>query len=508
MLTNRKLGSDSVSSIEISEYFAHIVRFLNYILQFLRSNSLRLLSSLMYIIPLIALMLLTAASAQAQKRNILLLIGDDIGIDVAEFYPTPDRRVTTSSMPPMPNLKQLAQVGVLFRNTWANPLCSPTRATIFTGRYGFRTGLGNNVLPRGRDSSILSPEEFILPEAFKARQDLGYALAHIGKWHVSRGVNDPNLYGWPYYAGPDPERSGLDGLFVWGSSYFYWTKYVNGISTSSTTYATTDQINEALGVIRQARKQGRPYFLELAFNAAHTPYHKPANDLHSQDALPEYPSLLSRFRVGLSNIDLRLYFEAMVEALDTEIGRLLKEVDLTTTTVIFLGDNGTAGEVVAAPYSKDKAKGTLYQEGIQVPLLIAGAGVVSPGRIVEEIVNTVDLFPTILELAGIDMRTTIPSGTKIDGVSIVPYIQDQTSPALRQWIYAEKFRKNYDHNYQRAIRNAGYKLIERANGSREFYDMVRDPLEITNLLQSTLTDLQEANLESLDAQLDALLASR
>jgi arylsulfatase B len=480
---------------------------LSYILQAPWSNTPGMLILAIRMILLVVLVLLMPAEAQARGRNILLLIGDDIGIDVAEFYPILDRRVTIPPAPPMPNLKQLAQVGILFRNVWATPLCSPTRATIFTGRYGFRTGVGSNVLPPARGLPILPPEEFILPEAFKVRQELGYVLAHIGKWHVSRGANDPNLYGWPYYAGPDPWRSGLAGRFSWASSYFSWTKNVNGISTRSTTYATTDQVDEALGVIRRAGEQGKPYFLEIAFNAAHTPFHKPPNDLYSQDSLPEYASLLSSFWPGLLSIDTRPYFEAMLEALDTEIGRLLKEVDLTTTTVIFVGDNGTTREVVAAPYSKDKAKGTLYQGGIQVPLLIAGAGVVSPGRMVEELVNTVDLFPTILDLAGIDPRTVIPGNTKIDGISIVPYIQNRTGPALRQWIYAEKFRANYNDTYQRAIRNTGYKLIERANGTREFYDLIRDPLETTNLLQSTLTDVLNDNLNNLDAQLDALLAS-
>ena len=83
-----------------------------------------------------------ATAAHAAPRNILLLIADDFGIDSAEFYPTTIRRVTTPSAPPMPNLKRLARSGVLFRTAWANPICAPSRATIFTGRYSFRTGVG------------------------------------------------------------------------------------------------------------------------------------------------------------------------------------------------------------------------------------------------------------------------------------------------------------------------------------------------------------------------------
>jgi arylsulfatase A-like enzyme len=390
----------------------------------------------------------------------------------------------------MPNMRRLAQAGVLFRDAWANPLCAPSRATIFTGRYGFRTGLGTN--PNGApELPELSWAEFILPEAFKARPALGYVLAHIGKWHVSRGDADPNLHGWPYFAGGDPWRPG-------NPSYFSWTKHVNATSATSTTYVTTDQVNEALGVIGRARAQGRPYFVEVAFNAPHEPYHKPPNHLHSRDALPRYQP----------GMDRRPYFEAMVEALDTEIGRLLGGVDLATTTVIFVGDNGTAGAVVKPPYPAGKAKGTVYQGGVGVPLLVAGAGVVSPGRMVAQRVNAVDLYPTILELAGIDPAAVVPGGTKLDGVSLLPYVRNVAHPSPRGWAYAELFRPVYNQGYQRAIRNAGYKLIERASGSREFYGLGADPFETTNLLGRTLTETQRTNLTDLDRQLDALLATR
>jgi arylsulfatase B len=436
------------------------------------------------------LLLLAPSAASAAPRNILLLIGDDLGIDAAEFYPTTVRRVTDPPAPPMPNMRRLAQAGVLFHHAWANPLCAPSRATILTGRYGFRTGLGTNPhlapelpeLPRG---------EFLLPEAFKARPALRYVLAHIGKWHVSRGDADPNRHGWPYFAGGDPWRSGPP-------SYFSWTKHVDAKSFTSTTYVTTDQVDEALGVIGRARALGRPYFVEVAFNAPHEPFHKPPNHLHSRDALP-------RYQPGL---DPRPYFEAMVEALDTEIGRLLGGVDLATTTVVFVGDNGTSGKVVAPPYPAGRAKGTVYQGGVRVPLLVAGAGVVNPGRVVPALASTVDLFPTILELAGIDPAAVVPAGTKLDGVSLLPYVRDVAPLSPRRWAYAELFRPVYDQGYQRAIRDARYKLVERAGDSREFYDVVADPFEATDLLGGTLTEAQRTNLGDLDRQLDALLATR
>lgn len=426
---------------------------------------------------------LVAGAAHAAPRNILLLVTDDLGVDTAEFYPTSARRVTTPPAPPMPNLKRLAQSGVLFSAAWSYPVCASARAALFTGRYGFRTGMGTN--PNADHVPKLARGEVLLPELFAARPALDYLLGHVGKWHVSPCVSDPNLHGWPYYAGILPERAGLE-------LYSAWKKDVNGVVSRTTKYATTDQVDEALGLIRKAKNQGRPWFVQVAFNAPHEPYHVPPNALHSRDSLPPY-------REGLAK---RPYFEAMAEALDSEIGRLLRDVDLATTTVIFVGDNGTAKPILASPYPSSHAKGTLYESGIRVPLLIAGSGVASPGRLATGVVNTVDLFPTVLALAGISQ----PSGVKLDGISLLPILQNSSGGTRRSWAYSEQFSSAT--SFQRAIRNATYKLIERSGGGRQFYDLAADPLEARNLIGTALTATQRSNLDSLDRQLDQLIASR
>jgi arylsulfatase B len=423
----------------------------------------------------------------APGRNILLIVADDFGVDVAEFYPTTaGRRATTPPAPPMPNLVRLAGQGVLFRDAWANMECSPTRATILTGRYGFRTGVGAWVRP---GYPTLSAAEFSLPDAFRARGEPSYELAHVGKWHLSFGPGGPNAHGWPHYAGPDP---GLGALLDYSS----WPKVVDGAKATSATYATTDQVDEALRVIRRAGAQGRPYFVWLAFNAPHRPYHKPPDALHSRDYLPGY----------VEGMDPRPYYGAMIEAMDAEIGRLLEGVDLGATTVIFVGDNGTPGEVNAPPYVTGKS--SIYEGGIRVPLLIAGAGVVSPGRVADGLVNTVDLYPTILRLAGIDPEAVVPPGTRLDGVSLLPYLEGATGGAPRPAAYSEKFHLDVADRYQRAIRNASYKLIERAGGKREFYNLRADPFETTDLLLRPLTAAESGNLTDLQGRLGALLATR
>ena len=204
-----------------------------------------------------------------------------MGVDVSTFYPTSVRRTTSPPAPPMPNLSSLRQKGVLFRNAWANTECAPARATIFTGRYDFRAGVG----PWIRDGyPVLSKSETRRPEVLKARPALGHVLGHVGKWHLTFiGPTEPNLHGWPHYAGPGTNLTNL-------SNFFSWPKVVNGVRSTSTTYATTDQVNEAIKVIQRAKSAGKPYVTWVALNTPHSPYHKPPNALHSRDSLPTYTS--------------------------------------------------------------------------------------------------------------------------------------------------------------------------------------------------------------------------
>lgn len=340
---------------------------------------------------------------------------------------------------------------------------------------------------------VLSPSEFTLPKAFAARTDLRYALTHIGKWHLSRGIEDPALFGWPYFSGPRPDLAHLP-------DYFAWPKVVNGVQTSSSLYATTDQVNDTIAAIGRAKKAGRPYFIWLALSAPHSPYQKPPNELHTRDSLPA------------TGAPRRAYYEAMIGAMDTEIGRLLKSVDLKTTAVIFMGDNGTPNEVTAKPYNSDHAKLRVYQQGVQVPLLIAGAGVVKPGQQISGLVNSVDLYPTILNLVGISMAKSLPLGTRVDGVSLMPYVANRATGDVRATSYADKFDLADATTFERTIREPRYKLIERAPGLkwpvREFFDLAKDPYEKTNLLNGKLTATQKAKLSSLDVELDRLQATR
>ena len=422
---------------------------------------------------LLFLLLLTALSvSRAAPRNILLIIADDYGQDSSSLYNTS----AAASLPPTPHIASLRTGGVLFRNAWAHPTCSPTRASLLTGRQPFRTGVDQALV--GAAGTPLSTAELTLPEIFAARAP-AYATAQFGKWHLSTGPNTPNsIGGWPHFAG------GLQGAL---QSYTSWNKVVNGTATMNyTTYATTDVVNDTITWIQARGTQ--PWFAWVAFNAPHTPLHKPANNLHSYDSLSGTQANI--------NQNPRPYYEAMVEAMDTEIGRLLGAVDRSNTHIIFLGDNGTTGNVIQPPWNAH-AKGSLYEGGVRVPFLINGPDIVSPGRESTAPVHAVDLFSTILALAGINESTAVPGSVTIDSRSLVPILQNRSETAER-YAYSEiAADENPSNRMGATVRNATHKYLRFTDGDEELYDLSADPYETTNLFVGTLNPIDLGNYYAL-----------
>lgn len=329
--------------------------------------------------------------------NILILIIDDWGIDSSPIDNTPGAGIF---LPNMPNLQTLASNGLRFTRAYVNPACSPTRASMMTGRYAHQTG----VYTPGA-AGAFSVAETALPEAMTAA-GTPYAMASMGKWHL--GGNDSGYNargGWP-------EFYGITGGGV--GDYFSWTKNTNGTAAITTTYTTTDQVNEALAFINRSETAGDPWFCWVAFNSPHTPFHEPPAGLAP-------PGGYSAQGAGES-ADHYL-FRKMLESLDTEIGRLLASVDQANTNIILIGDNGTAGQVVQPPFGGGHAKGDLYNGGIHVPMLAKGPAVTVPaGSTTDKLVHAVDMFSTILELAGIDPSTVAPPTAVAQSTSIVPIL--------------------------------------------------------------------------------------
>ncbi len=199
----------------------------------------------------------------------------------------------------------------------------------------------------------------------------------------------------------------------------------------------------------------------------------------------------------------------MIEAMDTEIGRLLDEVDdevLANTWVIYLGDNGTPAEVNNGAYKAGHAKATLGMGGIHVPLVITGPGLVDGGRRVDAQVDTVDLFSTVLELLEVD--ASVLGDVEIDGVSLAPYLVDPAQEPLQSWSFAELrgVRTSADDGGW-TVRGERYKLTRHEDDSELFHDLQGVHEEGDDLLEGKLTKEQQVAYDALDAILVGLLAS-
>jgi arylsulfatase B len=384
------------------------------------------------------------------RPNVLLVLGDDMGTDKVAAY-------GEHPMPPStPTLDALAADGVLFRNAYAYPACSSTRGALMTGRYGRRTGLGRAIDMYG--DAGLSDAEWTVAESLG---EAGYHTMALGKWHLAAyGIPDwtnaPHRAGFASYAGAPSN--------VWDSfqeleqqtHYYFWEKNTEGTLSLETLYTTVDTVDDALGALAEAQE---PWLTYLAFNAPHGPFLPPPPELHNQD-LSLTPGLL-----------VRLY-DAGVEALDTELGRLLDGIDPEVrgrTLVIFLGDNGTPEAGVAPPWVPQLAKLTMAEGGINVPMIVSGAGVVAPGRETDALVHVVDLLPTLAELAGGSVQADV------DGLSFLPQLVDPDAPGPREVLYTERFGPNgvgvprvMD---QRAVRDGRFKLVRFDVGIEGLFDL-------------------------------------
>jgi arylsulfatase A-like enzyme len=186
----------------------------------------------------------------------------------------------------------------------------------------------------------------------------------------------------------------------------------------------------------------------------------------------------------------------MTEAMDTEIGRLLASVDRSKTHIIFLGDNGTPPNTLQPPYPAGRGKDTLYEGGVRVPFIISGPAVANPNRTNETLVNMVDVFATILEMAGTTVGAAVPATVTIDGRSLLPALQADT--VLPRRAYSEVFGTNYTASQSgRLLRDERYKLIRYTDGHELFYDLLNDPYENTNLIGS-LSAAQQAYHDRLE----------
>ncbi len=446
-------------------------------------------------------------AAPSSRPNILLMIADDAGLDVmTDLYPglvdavydiyaarghasRANIRGRAASMPQL--LERLAQQGMSFASAWAQPVCSPTRAALISGLYAEKTGVT-------APGSPLSPSHTTFVQLLKTQAN--YRSAMIGKWHL--GTNTSGVL---------PQRAGFD-LFrghSGGALENFWTYsyHVQDASTTNpnryrseprptrslpgiapTTFAPVVQATDAINAVTawEAEDPDRPWFVWLAFNEAHSPMHVPNADTLDAASFAEVtacggvPGTTTR-----GTCSDKVLVRAMTNAMDTVIGHVLDAVDSIdpNTYVIFLGDNGTESDSVDNLYltASGRAKGTVYESGAHVALSIRGPGITAGSRS-GAVVHAVDLYATILDMAGVPVPATNLSRTgavvSLDSKSLLPVLQG-ASTSVRDANEGYVLTETSYLGNKAAARNDRYKVVCNSGTITNcgFYDLVADPLE-------------------------------
>jgi len=435
------------------------------------------------------------------RPNIVFILADDLGWADSTPY--------GSTFYETPNIQRLADSGMRFLNAHStSPVCSPARASIMTGLYAERLGMTQPAchvpleslqatLPE-RDRpwfKAISPKSttrldtrFVTFAAIL--REAGYRTGHFGKWHLGPKPYSPLEHGFDVDV-PHTNEHGPIG------SYYGPTRYSDDFMLKAGEHLEDRMAKEAIAFIKE--NKDRPFLLNYWAFSVHSPYHAPLDLIKKYRRKAEQLPADARQRNPL--------YAAMVEAFDTNIGKLLDAIDeagiADRTIVVFTGDNGgahwsgytaeaywgngTLEEIVEIPitsnYPLRGEKGTIYDGGTAVPCIVVWPGTVKPGSRSDAFFSGVDLFPTFVQMAGASM----PADLEIDGVSQIPALLEEGAPRRMLYGFWPNYHKKLEVRPAAWIREGGYKLIRYfADGVNqsdryELYHVAKDPGEANDL---------------------------
>lgn len=456
-------------------------------------------------------------SVSPGRWSVLVVVLDDIGIDKLSLYP-----IGTDTMH-TPVLASLAAQGVTYTQAYANPVCGPTRACLMTGRYPFRTGFGSNV--RAGDYS-LPDAEVGLGDLAASDLQIDYVSAAFNKWHLCAPLGDEEHpvrgCGFDAFLG-HMGNLGSDVAYIDNPHHYRWRQVAanaDGFDATVIEGPPFDASTFATSVSRRAlqrwiNEQTRPFVAYWSPVSPHSPFQVPPHELLSADTIAGIPRGFAQpLPVPDGSIEetdpelMRQYFHAMGEATDTELGRLLDGIGAKRdeTIVIVIGDNGTPGEVISSGFDPDHAKTSVYQQGVQVPLVVAGPIVEGAGRTTRALVHAVDVWAAVAEVIGARPSVIAP-GVVVDGVSFLRTVVEPGTLGERTRVFCERFRpsglgpdgKVHPDRLERCFHDGFYKYVflRPPNGSgtgpvtEEFYNIEDDPLELVDLKGTGTWSLEE-----------------
>lgn len=452
---------------------------------------------------LLALLALLPAGAQ-QRPNFLFILVDDMGWADLEGYGSDLHRT--------PRIDALADTGMRFTNAYsASPVCSPTRASIMTGKHpaklhmtvwreaARRPPLNRPLVPPITEDS-LPHDEVTIAEVL---HDAGYMTAHVGKWHLGTAEYYPQTQGFDYNVGGTLWGAPQTFFYPYsGSQTFSGLRYVPHLGGGREGEYLTDRLtSEAIRILRNERD--KPFFMHLAFHTVHTP-------------VEGKPAVVDSYRKVIRETmrHRNPHYAAMVQSLDENVGRVLDTLDdlgvADNTVIILTSDNGGYvnkfdGMQVTDNSPLRSGKGSLYEGGIRVPAIIRWPAVTQPGTESDTPISSIDYYRTILSMAGLPGDRE--HNRTVDGIDLTPLLRDPDHKPDRAALYF-----HYPHYYATttpvsALRVGHWKLLRYYEDSRiELYNLAEDLGEQRNLageeqeIASALAERLEAWWEQMGAQ--------
>lgn len=410
---------------------------------------------------------LVCESEAAERPNLVFILADDLGYGDLGCYGCPDIRT--------PRLDKLAAQGVRFTDAYSNgSVCSPTRAAFITGRYQQRIGLEWAVYYDVPEEGLPLQETSLATMLHQA----GYFTAMSGKWHL--GYGDWN-----------PTRHGFDRFFgMLGGNVHYFEHYgrkgtpdlwLDEKPVKRAGYITDLIAEEAIRFVSETGD--RPFFLYVPFNAPHFPFQGPGDV--DRTVTPKQ---------GWQTGDRETY-AAMVESLDTNVGRIVDAIDArglgNNTLIVFTSDNG--GDIHSRNAPLAGGKGKLSEGGIRIPCIARWTGRFPSGKVTSQPVITLDFSATFLKLAG----ASAPENRPLDGIDLLPVLEGTSSiDRVLFWRRAlDPWRKNVVP--QRAVRQGRWKYVDHPDGKQALFDLASDVSETENL-RDTHPEIAERLRRQLD----------
>ena len=430
---------------------------------------------------ILAGLLLGAFTAQANDRpNIILIMADDMGYEALSS--------NGSESCKSPNLDKLAAKGVRFTNCFSNPICTPSRVKLMTGQYNVRNYVKFGWLDR---------EQTTFAHQLKAA---GYATAIAGKWQLGRDKDSPQHFGFEQSCLWQHTRSGrsnedgknIDRRFVNPQLEF------NGVEKDFTNGEYGPQVCTDFICDFIDKNKKKPFLVYYPMILTHCPF-DPTPDSTDWD-----PKRLGSTTYKGDRNDPQRHFRDMVAYADKAVGQIVSQLEKSAvrdnTLIIFTGDNGTDTPIVT-PWNGKKVvggKGTMSDTGTRVPLIVNWpAGIRKAGRVVDDLVEFTDVFPTICEVT----TAKLPKNHPGDGASIVPVLRNQADARRKDWIYIW-YRK------QVMVRNKQYSFVANQDGSKAALTRYDSPFNGTKLKDSALTKTERALKKQFEAAIARLAKAR